>query len=66
MLMKIILQYGKLAQDALAKGARVQKILELKAKNRIGEAKFEKDYVKLLLDVQKEMEREFSSVGGSK
>ena len=66
LLMKILLLYRKLAYEALGKGARVQQILGLKAKDRIGEAKFEKDYQKLLADVQKQMEREFSQVGGSK
>ena len=59
MLMKAILKYHDLACTMLEGGARIQEVLALKSKNRIGEAKFEKDYQKLLTVVQKEMEEEF-------
>ncbi len=63
MLMKIILLYADLAQTALDdQGARVQDLLAIKTKDRIGEAKFEKDYEKLLKEVQKEMEQEFTKL----
>ena len=63
MLMKIILLYADLAQTALDdQGARVQDLLAITTKDRIGEAKFEKDYEKLLKEVQKEMEQEFTKL----
>ncbi|PIN74292.1 V-type ATP synthase subunit A [Candidatus Woesearchaeota archaeon CG10_big_fil_rev_8_21_14_0_10_45_16] len=62
-LMKTILLYADLAQSALDdQGARVQDLLAIKAKDRIGEAKFEKDYQKLLKEVQAEMETEFKQL----
>jgi len=63
MLIKIILHYSKLANSALDSGARVQKILELKAKDKITDVKFEKDYKKLLDNIQKSMDNEFRSLG---
>jgi len=61
-MMKIILKYGELGDTALEQGARVKQIIEIKAKDRIGEAKFTKDYEKLLDEVQKAMEKEFEGL----
>lgn len=64
LLMKTILHFADLAQTALDDhGARIQDLLGIKAKDRIGEAKFEKDYEKLLNEVQKEMDEEFKIIG---
>ena len=65
-LMKIILHYKKLAEAALDSGIRIQKILGAKEKDRIAEAKFNKDYAGLLADIQNKMEKEFDSLGESK
>lgn len=62
LMMKIILQYADLAQAALGQGARVKQLLEIKSKDRIGEAKFEKDYERLLGEVQKQIEGEFEKI----
>jgi len=62
-MMKSILMYRDLGQEALAKGTRVQKILEVKSKNSIVNAKFEKDYEKILDDAEKSMQKEFSALG---
>ncbi len=59
LLMKTILLYASLAQAALENGARIQDLLAIRSKDRIGEAKFEKKYAELLQGVQKEMEKEF-------
>ncbi|MBI4439164.1 V-type ATP synthase subunit A [Candidatus Woesearchaeota archaeon] len=61
MTMKTILKYADLAYASLEAGMRAQKILEIKAKDRIGEAKFEKNYEALLKAIEKEMEREFKA-----
>ena len=61
-LMKIMLHYSKLAGTALESGARIQKLLEIKSKDKIVNAKFEKDYKTLLAGIQKEMDDEFSSL----
>ncbi len=62
MLMKIILLFNDLAAAALEQGARIKSILGLKSKDRIADAKFDKDYKKVLDNVQKEMEKEFSGI----
>ena len=63
LIIKTILLYADLADTALEHGTRVKSILEIKAKDRIGEAKFVKDHDKLLKEVQKEMEEEFKRLG---
>ncbi len=62
MMIKSVLKYADLAQTALDQGARIKQLLDVKSKDRIGEAKFEKDYEKLLADVQKQMESEFEKL----
>ena len=60
-MMKAIMQFSRLANSSLDKGTRVQEILGTKAKDRLGEVKFVKDYEKLLNELAKQMERELSS-----
>lgn len=62
LLMKTILHYGSLANASLDQGMRVKQLLAIKSKDRIAEAKFEKNYEKLLKDVQKEMDTEFNKL----
>jgi len=63
LIMKTILLYEDLGQTALVdQGARIKDVLEIKAKDRIGEAKFDQEYKKLLQEVQKEMEEEFKKL----
>jgi len=57
-MMQAILHFSKLANASLDKGTRVKDILATKAKDRLGEVKFIKDYEKLLLDLTKKMEQE--------
>lgn len=66
LLMRTILDFHELGNKALGNGVRVQKILETKAKNTIVNAKFEKDYEKILLGVKREMEEEFTQMGESR
>lgn len=61
-MIKTVLKYADLAQVALEQSSRIKPLLEVKAKDRIGEAKFEKDYEKLLGEVQKQMEQEFEKL----
>ncbi len=65
MIMKIILHYSKLANSSLDSGVRVQKILKMKSKDKITDVKFEKDYKKLLDNIQKNMDNEFNNLGSS-
>ena len=60
-MMKAIMQFSALSNASLDRGARVQEILATKAKDRLGEVKFVKDYEKLLNELTKQMERELSS-----
>jgi len=61
-LMETILAYRALGQAALDRGVRIQKILEVRSKNGIVNAKFEKDYEKVLSDVEKKMKKEFAAL----
>ncbi|MDO8740493.1 MAG: V-type ATP synthase subunit A [Candidatus Woesearchaeota archaeon] len=62
LLLKSILNYAKLSNDALDKGIRIQKLEEIKSKHKIADVKFEKQYEKLLSEIQRNMEHEFSSL----
>lgn len=62
MLMKTILHYNTLAIAALDHGGRIKDLLAMKSKDRIANAKFEKDYKKLLAEVQKDMDKEFGKL----
>ena len=68
MMIKVVLLYADLAQAALEQGVRAKQLLDVKAKDRIGEAKFVKEHEKLLKEVQKEMEAEIEKLarGGSR
>ena len=57
-IMKSIIHFSKLANNALDNGMRAQQILSTKAKDRLGEVKFVKDYEKVLDEVAKQMEKE--------
>ncbi len=58
LIMKSILQFSKLANNALDGGMRTQQILSTKAKDRLSEVKFVKDYEKLLNEITGQMEKE--------
>ena len=58
LIMKAILQFSKFANAALDSGMRTQQILSTKAKDRLSEVKFVKDYEKLLNEVTSQMEKE--------
>lgn len=62
LLMKSILYYSKLANDALEKGLRIQQIIETTSKDKMAEVKFEKDYEKLLKEIDSNMEKEFAGM----
>ena len=57
-IMKSISYFSKLANTALDSGMRVQQIFATKAKDRLTEVKFVKDYERLLDELTKQMERE--------
>ncbi|MEM4267445.1 MAG: V-type ATP synthase subunit A [Candidatus Woesearchaeota archaeon] len=62
-LMKTVLYFNEIANGSLAAGTGIKRILATKSKTKIGNAKFEKDYEKLLDGVKKEIEQEFKSLG---
>lgn len=64
LMLKLILDYEKLARKALEKGIAIEDILNVKAKKKIAEVKFEKDYKKLIAEIEKEMIKEFKALGG--
>jgi len=51
-----------MANKALSQGVKISALLKMKSKDKIGLAKFDKDYEKLLAGVQKEMDAEFHSL----
>ena len=62
LLMKSILHYSKLANEALDRGVRVQTILKTTSKDKMAEVKFEKDYAKLLKEIDASVEKEFGGL----
>jgi len=58
MMIKAVLLYADLAQNALEQGVRVKQLLDVRSKDKISEAKFDKNYEKLLGDVTSAMEKE--------
>ena len=63
-LLALILDYDKLAREALTKGAPLQPMFEIPAKEKIGRAKFvEADqYVQAYADIAAEMEQEIAAI----
>ncbi|HLC91023.1 MAG TPA: V-type ATP synthase subunit A [Candidatus Nanoarchaeia archaeon] len=62
LVVKTILLFADLADTALDQGARIKEIVDMKSKDRIGEAKFVRDYDRLLKEVQQQMEEEFKKL----
>lgn len=62
MLMKSILHYSKLANDSLDKGLKIKRILEVQSKDKLADVKFEKDYEKLLKEIDNNVEKEFHTL----
>ncbi|MFP4403491.1 MAG: V-type ATP synthase subunit A [Candidatus Woesearchaeota archaeon] len=62
MLMKTVLFFDSIANDALDRGVSIKSILTTKAKEKISNAKFEKNYKRVLDEVKSEMEEEFKAL----
>ncbi len=62
MLMKTVLHFAEIAHAALESGAGIKQILETKSKEEISNAKFDKDYRKVLDNVKKKMDDEFKKL----
>ncbi|MBI2101800.1 V-type ATP synthase subunit A [Candidatus Woesearchaeota archaeon] len=60
-IMKTISNFSKMANTAMDSGMRVHQILAAKAKDRLGEVKFVKDYERLLDELTKQMEKELKA-----
>jgi len=61
-LMKTVLHFGTIAHRALESGVPVKQILLTKAKENIANAKFDKDYNKVLDNVTRAMNEEFKKL----
>ncbi|MBI2578367.1 MAG: V-type ATP synthase subunit A [Candidatus Aenigmarchaeota archaeon] len=61
-IMKSIMYYAEQARLALKAGVPVKQLLAIKAKSKIGEAKFNKDYEKILGGAEKEISSEVESL----
>ena len=64
LMIKSVLLYADLAQAAVERQVPVKKLLDVRSKDRIGEAKFDKNYEKLLKEIQKEIETEIEKIVG--
>ena len=62
LLMQSVLKFKEVALEALERGIRIKEILTTKAKDKIADAKFDKEYKKVLTHVQREIEEEFSKL----
>jgi len=63
-LLRLILLYADLAKDALAAGVPFEKIISVKAKEKMPELKFIKDYENAIEKLKEEMEKEFEALVG--
>ncbi len=61
-MLKAILHFAEKARFALNSGVLVRNLLEMKSKNLIANAKFERDYEKVLSEAEKEIDREIESL----
>lgn len=61
-MLKSILHFADKARSALKSGALVRNILELKSRNKISDAKFEKNYESILSTAEKDIDREVDSL----
>ena len=66
LMIKSVLLYADLAQAAVERQVPVKKLLDVRSKDRIGEAKFDKNYEKLLKEIQKEIETEIEKIVGGR
>ncbi len=62
MMMKTILHFAEKARYALKAGVLARSLLEIKAKNKIADAKFEKNHEKILSDAQQMMDKEIDDL----
>ena len=62
LMMTTILQFRDNANSLLESGVRVSAILDTKSKDNIANVKFEKDYEKLLGQIQKDMKAELDGL----
>ncbi len=60
-MLKTILYFGERARQALKAGMSVKEILATKARNKISDAKFDRDYSKVLDNVVKELDSELKA-----
>jgi len=62
MMAETILHFADRAYGSLKDGKRLQAILGVKSKDKIGEVKFVKDYEKALNEIKKDIDREYSKL----
>ena len=62
LVMKTVLRYADLSYAALQRGVRAPLVIDVKAKEKLADVKFEKDYEKALAEIQKAMEKEFDAL----
>ncbi len=59
-MLKEVIDFGNKAKEKLKQGVPVKNIIGMKSKNRIAELKFERDYEKLLKEIQSQIDKEFA------
>ncbi|MBN2458218.1 V-type ATP synthase subunit A [Candidatus Woesearchaeota archaeon] len=62
MIMKTVMHFAKVAHASLKSGVKIKSILATKAKESISNAKFDKDYKKVLEQSKKDIDEEFAKL----
>ncbi|MDY6768857.1 MAG: V-type ATP synthase subunit A [Candidatus Nanohaloarchaea archaeon] len=63
-ILKLILDFGDEAEQAMERGAALDDLMELESRQMVSDIKFEEDYEALITDIREQMEDDFQQVGG--
>ncbi|MFB6167083.1 MAG: V-type ATP synthase subunit A, partial [Candidatus Nanohaloarchaea archaeon] len=61
-ILKVILDFGERAEDAMDEGASLDQIMEMESKNMVSDVKFEEDYQGLISDIREQMDEDFEQL----
>ncbi|MCJ7479322.1 MAG: V-type ATP synthase subunit A [Candidatus Nanohaloarchaeota archaeon QJJ-7] len=63
-ILKVILDFGDRAEQAMEEGAALEEITGLESKQMVSDIKFEEDYETLIGDIREQMDEDFENIGG--
>lgn len=64
-ILKLVLDFGEQAEDAMEHGATLGEINDMDSKNKMSDIKFEEDWESLISNIRNTMNEEFEELGGS-